>query len=162
MDKSYNIVAKELLDLVKSGYGITQAMRKLDINNSDLVVCLNKNTELASVCKDRFNVTVDGLALKTNQTDDEKAQLRARAEQLGLHPHSQLGVAKLKKMIEDKEAEIAAAEAAANVNPADPQTPNNPDDGAQGSDPAKTNQTDDEKANADSSENANSQDGGNN
>ena len=156
MDKSYNIVATELLDLVKSGFGITQAMRKLDINNSDLVVCLNKNAALANVCKERFNITVDGLAVKTDKTDDEKAQLRARAEQLGLNPHSQLGVAKLKKLIEEKEAELAAA---ANTQPAEPVAPSDP---AADADQTQTDKTDDEKAqNADNSENTNGQDGGN-
>lgn len=156
MDKSYNIVATELLGLVKSGFGITQAMRKLDINNSDLVVCLNKNAALANICKEKFNITVDGLAVKTTKTDDEKAQLRARAEQLGLNPHSQLGVAKLKKLIEDKEAELAAA-ADANTNPGDPATPSDPDASQD-----QTTKTDDENGqDHDNSENTNNQDGGN-
>lgn len=156
MDKSYNIVATELLDLVKSGFGITQAMRKLDINNSDLVVCLNKNAALANICKEKFNITVDGLAVKTTKTDDEKAQLRARAEQLGLNPHSQLGVAKLKKLIEDKEAELAAA-ADTNTNPGDPATPSDPDASQD-----QTTKTDDENGqDHDNSENTNNQDGGN-
>lgn len=107
MDKSYNIIAAELLDLVKTGWGITQACRKLEINNSDLVVCLNRNAELATAVKERFNITADGLSIKTNKDEDERAKLRARAEQLGLKPHSQLGVAKLKKLIETAEAEIA-------------------------------------------------------
>ncbi len=147
MEKSYNIVAAELLDLIKQGYGITQAMRKIEITNAELVICLNKNAELARFCKDRFNIEADGLAVKTEQGEDEKAQLRARCEQLGLKPHTQAGVAKLKKMIEEKEAELAAA-ADANTG--------NPDN--QPSDPAQTDKTDDESAqNTDNSENANSQ-----
>lgn len=152
MEKSYNIVAAELLDLIKQGYGITQAMRKIEITNAELVICLNKNTELARFCKDRFNIEADGLAVKTEQGEDEKAQLRARCEQLGLKPHTQAGVAKLKKMIEEKEAELAAA---ANAQPAEPVVPSNP---AADADQTQTNKTDDEKAqNADNSENANSQ-----
>ena len=147
MEKSYNIVAAELLDLIKQGYGITQAMRKIEITNAELVICLNKNAELARFCKDRFNIEADGLAVKTEQGEDEKAQLRARCEQLGLKPHTQAGVAKLKKMIEEKEAELAAA-ADANTG--------NPDN--QPSDPAQTDKTDDESTqNTDNSGNANSQ-----
>ena len=137
MEKSYNIVAAELLDLIKQGYGITQAMRKIEITNSELVICLNKNAELARFCKDRFNIEADGLAVKTEQGEDEKAQLRARCEQLGLKPHTQAGVAKLKKMIEEKEAELAAAADAAS----------DPDEQPVADEPAA----------ADNSENANSQ-----
>ena len=147
MEKSYNIVAAELLDLIKQGYGITQAMRKIEITNAELVICLNKNAELARFCKDRFNIEADGLAVKTEQGEDEKAQLRARCEQLGLKPHTQAGVAKLKKMIEEKEAELAAAVDANTGNPDN-----------QPSDPAQTDKTDDESTqNTDNSENANSQ-----
>ena len=137
MEKSYNIVAAELLDLIKQGYGITQAMRKIEITNAELVICLNKNAELARFCKDRFNIEADGLAVKTEQGEDEKAQLRARCEQLGLKPHTQAGVAKLKKMIEEKEAELAAAADAAS----------DPDEQPVADEPAA----------ADNSENANSQ-----
>lgn len=137
MEKSYNIVAAELLNLIKQGYGITQAMRKIEITNAELVICLNKNAELARFCKDRFNIEADGLAVKTEQGEDEKAQLRARCEQLGLKPHTQAGVAKLKKMIEEKEAELAAA--------AD--TASDPDEQPVADEPATT----------DNSENANSQ-----
>ena len=137
MEKSYNIVAAELLNLIKQGYGITQAMRKIEITNAELVICLNKNAELARFCKDRFNIEADGLAVKTEQGEDEKAQLRARCEQLGLKPHPQAGVAKLKKMIEEKEAELAAA--------AD--TASDPDEQPVADEPATT----------DNSENANSQ-----
>lgn len=137
MEKSYNIVAAELLDLIKQGYGITQAMRKIEITNAELVICLNKNAELARFCKDRFNIEADGLAVKTEQGEDEKAQLRARCEQLGLKPHTQAGVAKLKKMIEEKEAELAAAADAASDPDEQPVA--------------------DESAAADNSENANSQ-----
>lgn len=126
MDKSYNIIAAELLDLVKTGWGITQACRKLEINNSDLVVCLNKNPELAAAVKERFNITAAGLTIITNKDEDERAKLRARAEQLGLKPHSQLGVAKLKKLIETAEAEIAAKnKQPAPVQP-DAETPKDP------------------------------------
>lgn len=138
MEKSYNIVAAELLDLIKQGYGITQAMRKIEITNAELVICLNKNAELARFCKDRFNIEADGLAVKTEQGEDEKAQLRARCEQLGLKPHTQAGVAKLKKMIEEKEAELAAAADAAASDPDEQPVA-------------------DESAAADNSENANSQ-----
>ena len=104
--KSFNIISAELLDMVKSGWGIHQACRKLEINKSELLICLNKNKNLADFCKERFKITPDGTGIKTDSDESELAKLRARAEELGLKPHSQIGLKKLKKLIDEAEANI--------------------------------------------------------
>lgn len=146
MEKSYNIIAVKLLDALRCGFGLNQAMRKVGIDKSELAICLTKKAELAKVVSERFKITVESLNQdepKTKNALDEE-ELREKARKLGIRYAGTLGIEKLKAQIEAAET---AATQPAQPNP-EPNTPapdangaaddagaNVNDDGGAGNDP---------------------------
>ena len=108
MEKSYNIIAVELLGLFRCGYGLEQGCAKAQINMSELAICMRENTELNAIVCRRFDITVDKLEnCPTMPTDDEIA-LREKARRLGIKYAGTMGVAKLKQAIEAAECPPAS------------------------------------------------------
>lgn len=125
--KSYNVLAARLVDLIKNGTGLNQALRAVGLEKKDLPACAAKKTELKKMLKDRFRYDLDigdydiprrgsdenagvqtsGATISNDQIDINA--LRERAAALGLKPHPQMGVKKLMAQIQAKEQEIADA-----------------------------------------------------
>ena len=106
--KSYNVVALDLLKMYKQGVGLHQGMRKADITEEELAICMGKNAELNTLVETKFNITAAQIQEKQDNTVSELEELRARAVQLGVKNATIMGMDKLKLRIEEKEAEIAA------------------------------------------------------
>lgn len=156
MEKSYNIIAVKLLESLRCGYGLNQAMRKVGIEKSELAICLTKKAELAKLVETRFKITVESLSKDEPDTQNalDEEELREKARKLGIRYAGTLGIEKLK-------AQIEAAEA--NAQPKDPE-PNTPipdangaaddagaaaDDGAKGKDEPDTQNADNANGAAD-------------
>lgn len=106
--KSYNVVALDLLKMYKHGVGLHQGMRKADITEEELAICMGKNAELNTLVETKFNITAAQIQEKQDNTVSELEALRAKAVQLGVKNATIMGMDKLKLRIEEKEAEIAA------------------------------------------------------
>lgn len=138
--KSYNVVALDLLKMYKQGVGLHQGMRKADITEEELAICMGKNAELNKLVETKFNITAAQIQEKQDNTVSELEALRAKAVQLGVKNATIMGMDKLKLRIEEKEAEIAAqqqtdADDGANTNEPD-ETGNAPDGDANPNAPA--------------------------
>ena len=106
--KSYNVVALDLLKMYKQGVGLHQGMRKADITEEELAICMGKNAELNKLVETKFNITAAQIQEKQDNTVSELEALRTKAAQLGIKNAAITGMDKLKARIEEKEAEIAA------------------------------------------------------
>ncbi len=106
--KSYNVVALDLLKMYKQGVGLHQGMRKADITEEELAICMGKNAELNTLIETKFNITAAQIQEKQDNTVSELEALRTKAVQLGVKNATIMGMDKLKLRIEEKEAEIAA------------------------------------------------------
>lgn len=113
MEKSYNVIAVKLLDALRCGYGLNQAMRKVEIEKSELAICLNRNPELAKLVSERFKITVESLSQDEPNTQNalDEEELREKARKLGIRYAGTLGIEKLKAQIEAVEAKTQPAPA---------------------------------------------------
>lgn len=163
--KSYNVLAARLVDLIKNGTGLNQALRAVGLEKKDLPACVEKKPELKKMLKDKFRYDVDtgDYDIPRNASDENAGvqtqdstktnidinALRERAAALGLKPHPQMGVKKLMAQIQAKEQEIADANNGASSGNDDETLSANGDENAgvqtQDSAPAAGNAADDAK-----------------
>lgn len=107
-------IQKKLIDLVGNGYGINQAMAKLELDEKAVVKLMEEDLELNEKLKKRFknikwlNVPYKGVVneLPTGDTP-ELAALKAEAKELGIEFNPQIGYNKLKQRVDEFKARQA-------------------------------------------------------
>lgn len=104
---------KKLIDLIGNGYGINQAMAKLNIKQPEVVKLMEEDEELYNKLQKRFRGTkwIDDVKFKgksetLSATDTpELAALKAEAKELGIEFNPQIGYEKLKKRVDEFKAQ---------------------------------------------------------
>ena len=112
MEKFMEKIQHKLIELINNGYGISQAMDKLGLEQKEVVKLIETDAELCSKLHKRFKGTkwIDEtnfkgavVELPTGDTP-ELAALKAEAKELGVEFNPQIGYDKLKKRVEEFKA----------------------------------------------------------
>lgn len=108
-------IQKKLIDKINNGYGINQAMEKLELDKKAVIKLMEEDLELCQKLKKRFKgtdwideVTYKGKAVELPDGDTpELAALKAEAKELGVEFNPQIGYDKLKKRVDEFKAKQA-------------------------------------------------------
>ena len=108
-------IQHKLIELINNGYGISQAMVKLGLEQKEVVKLMETDAELCLKLHKRFKGTkwIDEtnfkgvvVELPTGDTP-ELAALKAEAKELGVEFNPQIGYDKLKKRVDEFKAKLA-------------------------------------------------------
>ena len=106
---------KKMLDLIGNGYGINQAMEKLNIEKKDVIKLMQEDEDFYKKLQKRFSgidwivkTEFKGTSVELPDGDTpELAALKAEAKELGVEFNPQIGYDKLKKRVDEYKAKLA-------------------------------------------------------
>ena len=108
---------KKMLDLIGNGYGINQAMERLNLEKKDVIKLMQEDEDFYKKLQKRFsgidwivNTEFKGTSVELPDGDTpELAALKAEAKELGIEFNPQIGYDKLKKRVDEFKAQQAEA-----------------------------------------------------
>lgn len=108
---------KKMLDLIGNGYGINQAMERLNLEKKDVIKLMQEDEDFYKKLQKRFSgidwivkTEFKGTSVELPDGDTpELAALKAEAKELGIEFNPQIGYDKLKKRVDEFKAQQAEA-----------------------------------------------------
>ena len=108
---------KKMLDLIGNGYGINQAMERLNLEKKDVIKLMQEDEDFYKKLQKRFSgidwivkTEFKGTSVELPDGDTpEFAALKAEAKELGVEFNPQIGYDKLKKRVDEFKAQQAEA-----------------------------------------------------